>query len=303
MRKVHDAGVFLGAAALAGAVVLFATVFARAILSAPAAPLPAPTATPAPGSEAAIEETRTGEPATVEREREAGSETPRGSEIPDEVLRLAAERAPFAPDRRAPDDRYRMPGERVAAAEPPPAPPELPPAPDFRVLGTVAGPDGGVAVIQVEGERPHVMAMGEELFGYRVASIGSGNVVLEGQGRSLNLGVAGPIPTGATETADARGQRGQQRGGQNPQQEVMAAARERAMEMARQMQAQGGGQVRVQMLDGRIVIQGPGGETREIRIPTGGDGQQIMWGGFMRQGQQGQQQRRPPQQQGGGGGG
>jgi hypothetical protein len=295
MKRTSDVGILLGAAALAGAMLLFVTVFAQAMLSSPstAVPVPAPTATPA-GPEA--------EPIRPAGERSARAEDPSSEALPVEALRLAVDRAPFAPDRRAPSDRYRMPGERVAVAEAPPPPPELPPAPDFRLLGTVTGADGGVAVVQIDGERPHVMAMGEELFGYRIASIGSGSVTMQGQGRDVNLAVAGPMPTGPA-ASDQRGGRGeqQQRGGdaRGLQAQLMEAARERAIEMARQMQQRGGGQVEVQMRDGQIVIQGPDGQTRTMRLPTGPDGAQVRGGVIMQQ----RQQQRPPQRGGGGGGG
>jgi hypothetical protein len=121
----------------------------------------------------------------------------------------AAERAPFDPNRRAPRGRYRLPEEFVVE-EPPPPPPPPPPAPEFRVLGTIGGPGGGVAVIEVDGEPPRVVSVGDDVMGYSLASIGNRRVTVSKDGRSVSVAMIDAAPTAMAATP-ARGQGG--RGG------------------------------------------------------------------------------------------
>ena len=109
--------------------------------------------------------------------------------VGDHSLELAAELAPFAPDRTRPAGRYQLPDERrPPTAVEPPSPP--PPAPGFRVLGTVVAFDGGVAVIQVDDQPPRVLSLGEENSGYSVSAIQRRNIVLSGPAGDVSFAVA-----------------------------------------------------------------------------------------------------------------
>jgi hypothetical protein len=264
MRRINW-GVTLSAVALVGTALTLGAAVTRATLRTPVVAAPAPEVLPEDGA--------TSEATTiVER---VGAEPLTG-----EVLNLAVERAPFDPDRRAPDQRYLMPGERVVRAPMREERPEPPPAPDFRVLGTIAGPNGGVAVIAVEDEPPRVVAMGAEISGYRVASIDGGRVVMSGQGRNLALEVPDALPTGvaAVEERNQRGGNNNQRGNannnnnnrtQNQQREVeraQAQVRER-MEQLMQQIRETGGAARFEMNGDRAFIVGPNGVRREVQIP------------------------------------
>jgi hypothetical protein len=258
MKKSSGVGILLGSAALAGAMLLLAAVFAQAMLSLPSAavPVPTPTATP-PAPEA--------DPVRPVGEMPAEAGNPSDEALPVEALRLAVDRAPFAPDRQAPSDRYRMPGERVVVAEAPSAPPELPPAPDFRLLGTVTGAEGGIAVVQIDGERPHVMSMGEELSGYRVASIGSGNVTMQGQWHSVNLTVAGPMPTGPAgpDEGDRHG-----RGADDEQARILESVLERALRIAQDLEERGAGEVSTRLPGGlQLTSTGASGDSTPCGWP------------------------------------
>jgi hypothetical protein len=109
---------------------------------------------------------------------------------------------------------------------------------------TVTGAEVGIAVVQIDGERPHVMSMGEELSGYRVASIGSGDVTMQGQWHSVNLTVAGPMPTGPA-ASDRRDQHG--RGAEEEPARILQSVLDRVLETARQLEQSGAGQVEVQI--------------------------------------------------------
>jgi hypothetical protein len=256
-------GLVVASVALAGAALLFGAAVTRAMLRTPVAAATAPEAAPA-GTEAMTAETAT--PAKAA-----------SAEVPGEVLSLAVERAPFDPDRRAPDQRYLMPGERVERPVVRAERPEPPPAPDFRVLGTIAGPNGGVAVIQVDEDAPRVIAMGTEILGYRVASIDGGRVVMSGQGRNLALEVPDAVPSAQ---AAANNQRGNQRNGQaqggrgnqnqNTRNQNQAREAERAQNQVRErveqlIQQAGGG--RFQMQGDRVTFTDANGQRREVQIP------------------------------------
>jgi hypothetical protein len=258
MRRINDWGVALSALALAGTALLLGAAVTRATLRTPAVAAPAPEA-----------------PQAVTREGQAtAGENAAAEALPSEALSLAVERAPFDPDRRAPDQRYLMPGERVAQAPVRVERPEPPPPPDFRVLGTVAGPNGGVAVIAVEDQPPRVLAMGSEISGYRVAAIDGGRVVMSGQGRNLALEVPEALPggTAANVERNERGGNNNQRGNQrsqNQQREVERAqnqVRERLEQLTRQMR-ESGQPFQMEMNGDRAIITGPNGLRREIQLP------------------------------------
>jgi len=77
----------------------------------------------------------------------------------------------FSPDRSAPDEAFRMPGEagpRVAATS----------GPTPRVLGTAVAPDGSsFATAQLAGGSPRIIRRGDRLGDYTVTSIARGHVV------------------------------------------------------------------------------------------------------------------------------
>jgi hypothetical protein len=199
MKRFRDVRVLLGGAVLTGAVATLATALSGALTRSPAGE-PALVAT----ADAAVP----AEPATsLEPSNPAAMVA---QPLPLDV-RGAAERAPFDPNRRAPRDRYRLPEEFVVE-EPPPPPPPPPPAPEFRVLGTIGGPGGGVAVIEVDGEPPRVVSVGDDVMGYSLASIGNRRVTVSKDGRNVSVAMTEAAPTTMAATpANNRGQ--QQRGG------------------------------------------------------------------------------------------
>ncbi len=82
----------------------------------------------------------------------------------------AVDADPFAPDRTAPAQRYRMPGEAVAAA-----PAAEPPKPS--VLGTATAGDGSsFATVQFQSSRLLMVRVGDHVGDYIVKSIGRGVV-------------------------------------------------------------------------------------------------------------------------------
>ncbi len=193
------------------------------------------------------------------------------------ALQLAVETDPFQPDRVRAPERYRLPGEEVVVEEPPPPVP-TPPPPQFRVLGTIAGAQGGgIAVIQTPtGSR--VLGVGESLNGFTLASVSPRNATVEGNGgRRYSLNVEEAMPTRA-----GRGARGGRagapaqdgpggRGGNNFEQ---AAQLQNAMERLRQMGVGGVAMEQVQRLmdqmnreSGVMEFRSTNGERVEIVRP------------------------------------
>src|SRR5687768_2178537 len=174
MSSTRNGGMLLGASALGGAAIIFGMVLTRALVSAPAAEgTSAPTA----------DEMASAFVAAAEQDN-----SPRAPLITLEQVQLAAQSAPFDPDRRPSDERYQLPGEEIEIEAPPPAPEHEPePAPDFELIGTAAGPNGGVVVIRLENGTPQLLTVGDQLGGYRVASIGDGQAQMAGRERTANL--------------------------------------------------------------------------------------------------------------------
>lgn len=169
MRRSDDIGVLAAGAALAGALLLFGTLLVQAMITTPVTVTEA--AEWVPPQERAVE------PAAD-----------------DDVLAMAARQAPFAPGRRGTAQPYRMPGDRMEEPERPEPQPELPPAPDFRLLATVAGGETGTVVLQTEDGPPRVLRTGQQVLGYRVASIENGRALMESPERSVELVAVGPTP-------------------------------------------------------------------------------------------------------------
>jgi hypothetical protein len=257
----------IAAARLAVAVsgLLFGAAVASALRS---ATLPRPSAAdPDPAGQVAA-------PATPE----ARAPEARGSSaVSDDVLERAAERAPFSPDRQT-SGRYLLPEERVVPEPVRIDRPEPPPAPAFRVLGTIAGVDGGIAVVEAPGELPRMVTMGEEILGYRLSRIEQGRVVFgDGEGRSLSVAVPEVAPRTASNASERRrGQEDQVPGFFTPRARAVvggpgnAAADVVNEAMARLRQQSGGGDVRMEMRGDRVILTGADGSTREIDISGNG---------------------------------
>lgn len=275
MARARDRGTLVGPAAVAGAGLVLAVVVVRALGSAPVQPTTTPVAAPVTAEELA----------------------PRRAildQIPHEELRMAVEMAPFDPSREAPAARYRLPGERVERVELEAEPArERQPAPAFQLLGTAAGPEGGVAVIRIENGTPQLLSIGQEWQGYRVTSIGGGRVTMAGDDRMLSLSVASPLPAGPAAERGRQGQQQGRQGGNNnsnsnnrpvatpPPGGPMGAMQGRGVtpEQARQIQerliAAGvqGGQVQV---DGNRVIFTRPRNGQQIQVVPPGDGAQRI---------------------------
>jgi hypothetical protein len=262
MLRPRDLGVAAGRLAVAVSGLLLGAAVASAVRT---ATLPRPSAPDSDRSEAATQP----EASSPQSQRSAG--------VSDDVLDRAAESAPFSSDRQAATP-YLLPEERIVPEPVRIDRPEPPPAPAFRVLGTVAGADGGIAVIEAPGEPPRVVTTGDEILGYRLSRIEQGRVVLgDAEGRSLSVAV----PDQAPRTASAANNTG--RGGRN--QNAAQPARTRAVlggpanpaadvvnQAIARLRQQSGGDVRMEMRGDRVILTGADGTTREITI--GGNGGQ-----------------------------
>jgi hypothetical protein len=294
MKRTSDTGIMFGAAATAGVLLLLGAVVAGAMVGAPVGIA----ATPGDRSHAAAPNAVSPEDAAAPARAAGGPGRP-GAPTGDaggtlalpitapsgplspQLLEMAAERAPFDPEREAPSGRYLFPEERVVEG-PPPEPPR-PPDPPFRVVGAVAAGDQSIAVVEPDGQSPKVLRLGEDLLGFRVKSVEGGVVVVSGQGWDLSLPVEAlqPVRMGANTRGrgnqrgdDERSSRDQERERDQLRErlEDVEQLRERLENTMRQMQQQTGGEVRMEMDGDRAIITGPNGVRREIRLP-GGDGQ------------------------------
>ncbi len=264
-----------------GAVVLSSLVLAgvavRALLaSGSPAPPPQATAAPAPlPAEHFAVEQPAGEQSAGEK---PGAEGPVLERVDPAVMEQAARRAPFDPDRMPPPERYRLPGERVAAAPvlPPLPPQEPPPVPGFELHGVVASVGGGTpfVILSLDGEAPRVLAQGEQMGGYTVAQVVGTSALLTGGGRNYRVSVADPSPSGPA-VAQEGGGRGRQpsQAEQRQQQARQQAAQQQVMQqMLQQLQNRLGPNAEIRVEDGRITFRGPDGQTGVIAVPTGAGG-------------------------------
>lgn len=80
----------------------------------------------------------------------------------------------FTDDRRAPAQRYRLPGEAEAAVREPVPPPT--------VLGTAIGSGDDFAICQLSGGQPRIVRVGQAIGGFTVLSIGRMRVVFRSAG-------------------------------------------------------------------------------------------------------------------------
>jgi hypothetical protein len=269
MRAKANIGVLLGAVALFAAVALLGAAVTRAALgsgagasvlslsrTAEAVEPASADAPPSASAEALAATSISARAAATEARATNAGRTPPDARIPSDVLSMAVERAPFAPDRQPPAQRYLLPDQ----IEPPRRerpPPERPAPPQFRVLGTVAAPAGSVAVVQLADGKTRVMTVGQEMEGYRVNAIESGAVVMSGQGWDLTFAVADAQPIGPNRPQrDANGRIIQQDRGQ---QNRTAAGRGQAGALAQLQRALLGDM----MERGEVVI--PGGQYVDFR--------------------------------------
>ena len=257
MVRINQTGTMVGAVALAAAGIVFGAAVTRATIWAPGGNV----------ADAA-------EPTATEGAAEA--QPAPGGAIAGEVIQLAAERAPFEPDRRPPRERYLLPDERVVD-EPREEPDrEPPPVPPFRVLGTIGGPDGGVVVIEAEGDSPKVYATGDRLLGYQVKSVQGDAVVVSTQGWDMTLAVESAESSGGRGDDDRRRNSRDEERDAERQERAIEQVRERVNQITQQMREQGGGPVRIEMQGDRAVIVGPNGVRREVELPGGSDRNVII---------------------------
>ena len=243
MRRAIDAGTMLGAVALAGGVLVLGVTLSRALRPEPAPP---------PENQGAAATIALAEP-----QRQVSRPTP-SEPLSSRMILPAVNRAPFDPERQAPRQRYQLPGqqEEEMVAEEPPV--ELPPVPALRVLGTIAGAEGGIAVIQAEGESPQVVAVGEVIGGYRVASVEEKAVVVSLRDWQISLALEEGTPATAAQ-AGQNARRGRQ-GDEETRQQLET--------FVRGLQQRLGGGVQVVVEGGRAYLIGADGERRELQIPA-----------------------------------
>jgi hypothetical protein len=298
MKRASDTSVMFGSVAAAVAVLLVGAFTATAMLRTPADAAPTAAAPVAHVSVAAPDAPRVA--GSAAREPGASAKAPAAAgpssvaltqespELSPKVLVMAAERAPFDPERQAPVGRYLFPEERVTPA--PPREPEPPPTPPFRVVGAIAGipgatpgAPGGIAVVQADGQQPKMLNVGEVFMDFRISSVEKDAVVVSNRGWDMSLPVeqlqATRIASGSGARNNARNAN-QANAAAREAERVLDQVRQRLEGLAGQFQGniqleQGNGQFRFQMQDGRAVIQGPNGQRTEIAIPAGPGGNGV----------------------------
>lgn len=130
-----------------------------------------------------------------------------------EELMLTADQDPFSPDRQRPEQRYSLrsepppqPVERVERRPEPAPPPDPPP---FQVLGTItgAGGSGGVAVIRAGNASPRVVAVGDSIQDFTLASVQADGATVTGNGGQFALSLVEASPDPAPPQRDRRDMR------------------------------------------------------------------------------------------------
>ena len=252
MKPIFDRTLSVAALTVGGAALVFATTLVRALTVETASADPssvtsaendAPAKDPAAGADMeGAAQSATGEAAAQGATSEVEMPKPRvPSERPlqaDEI-QLAVDNDPFRPDRQraAP---YRMPDEMVEEL---PVRRELPPPPDFRVLGIVEQQPGGVALMQVEDATPRVLGVGETWMGYRLERVAGTVATMVSGDRTLELAVAPPSPQTARPQRAGRGGRntnaGRGNNNTNARGNAAAAQAERIRAIVEQLRGQG----------------------------------------------------------------
>ncbi len=152
--------------------------------------------------------------------------------LPRIELERAVNQDPFQPDRRAPAQRYVLPGQSRVFA---PVEREPTPRPSFRVVGAARIGQGGLALVQVDdGDVPIAVSVGESIEGYRLASVTEEGATFEGatstaDGSSWALSVVEP-----REERPSRNNRGNNNRGRNTREQ--AAAQEAAAQLQQLIQ-------------------------------------------------------------------
>lgn len=299
--RTPDRTLITAAAGLAVAALVFAATLARALAIEPtppdAAPALARVTAAAPSSAAAAtapEDDRSRPASDGVAAGSAGRPTAGRPEVDQgearaltlEALTLAVDNDPFQPERRRPDEPYRMPGEEV---EEPEAPPPPPPPPPFQLLGTAEVGEGGIAVLRVEESLPRVMEVGEFVMGYRLDAVKGDAATLTGQGRTLTLTVAQASPNPEPERRGRGDREDDERRGsaaervRQQREQVLQRALEQQMrrqegaafeELRRLMEQRGQPNRSIRFENGRVIIRAdtnttpiwrPGGGREETR--------------------------------------
>ena len=277
MKRSSDTRVMAGAIGAAALVLVAGAVTAAAMTRSPVSTLSA-----APADAASTDVQGAPQPQATQAQgsvTQVSQPKPEdGGSLSMQVLELAADKAPFDPERRAPEGRYLFPEERVVPR--PPREPERPPETPFRVVGVIAGTSGqvprgstsGVAVVQPDGQAPKLLKVGEEFMGFRIKSVEGNVVVASSRGWDLNLPVEALQPT----RIGANNNRNQRNGQENAreQERQLNQVRQRLEALSGQLQGQfqlDGGPLGFEMRDGNAVITGPNGQRIQIRVPEGTD--------------------------------
>ncbi len=241
MRRLRDRWKIAGALMLAGSGLILGATLVRALRSEPVPPADSPPAADVTGQDVSS--------IALQVPTASG---PEAEPVSPAEVRQAADRAPFDPERRPPLGRYRLPGtdeQMFVLTESP----ELPPVPALRVLGTISGAGGGIAVIQAAGESPKIVSVGQTIGGYRLAAVREEAVTVASGDFEIELS----LETG-TAAAQAESQNPWERGSWRGQQDMEA--------IIRAMQERLGTRI-VMGEDGRAYSVAEDGSRREIQLP------------------------------------
>jgi hypothetical protein len=118
-------------------------------------------------------------------------------------------------------------------------------------------PGGGIAVIQAEGESPRVVALGQMIGAYRLASVKEESVVVSTRGWDISLALE-EGKASAVAQSDERPGPGNRQGAmrnQNLQQQIEA------------LRARLGSDAQIQVEGGRVFIVRPDGTRQEVQLP------------------------------------
>jgi hypothetical protein len=102
-------------------------------------------------------------------------------------LANAVQAAPFRPQRKAPTQRFRLPGDSAVALKEP----SLEPGADFRLIGTAIMAEGrGFAMCQLGAEPPRLVRIGDRIGEMTLRRVGQGRATFaDAAGRRIELQV------------------------------------------------------------------------------------------------------------------